>query len=133
VGSAIAAAVGYIGGGVWITIYFGLFTSFDSDFVKNAGLITLCGVIMSMLVLMSGKLQVSVVAVVCICILSAAVYFIAVMALRVFSREELKSLPMSKLLLYIDLKLNGGNNERGTYRIFIVSERLYSARRRFVP
>lgn len=108
IGCAVAATVGYVGSGVWITVYFANFVSLDSEYAKNAGLITLCGVIMGVLVFMCGSLQTSVAAFAAITAAAVVVYFLAILTLGVFSREELKSLPLSGLLLKINDKINGG-------------------------
>ena len=106
-GSAVASLVGYTLSGVWITVYFAFFARLDAQYVKNAGLITLCGVIMSTLIFTLNGLTTSVLAVCCIGVAAMAVYFLAVLALGVFSREELKSLPLSKLLLKFNDKIRG--------------------------
>lgn len=106
-GCAIAAVVGYLGSGIWITVYFANFAALDAEYAKNASLITLCGVIMGMLIFMSGKLQSSWASVAVIGIIAGTVYFLAVLTLKVFSREELKSLPLSGLLIKINDKING--------------------------
>ena len=108
IGCAVAATVGYVGSGVWITVYFANFVSLDSEYAKNAGLITLCGVIMGVLVFMCGSLQTSVAAFAATTAAAVVVYFLAILTLGVFSREELKSLPLSGLLLKINDKINGG-------------------------
>ena len=108
-GSAIASLVGYTASGVWITVYFANFARLDAQYMKNAGLITLCGVIMSTLIFTLNGLTTSVPAVVCIGVAAMAVYFLAVLALGVFSREELKSLPMSSILLKFNDRIKGEN------------------------
>lgn len=108
IGCAIAATVGYLGSGIWITIYFAKFAALDAEYAKNASLITLCGVIMGMLIFMSDKLQRSYAAVAVTGVIAGIVYFLAVLTLGVFSREELKSLPLSGLLIKLNDKINGG-------------------------
>lgn len=114
-GCAIAAAIGYTASGVWITVYFANFVNIDSEYVKNAGLITSCGVIMGVVIFITEKLQASVIAIVIIGIIAATVYFMAIIALNVFSDEELKSLPLSKFLIAINNKMNG-NNTNGDHK-----------------
>ncbi len=108
IGCAVAAAVGYLGSGIWITIYFANYAALDAEYGKNASMITLCGAIMGVLIFMSGKLQRSWAAVAVIGVIAGIVYFLAVLTLKVFSREELKSLPLSGLLIKINDKINGG-------------------------
>ena len=105
VGAAISNSFSYCLAGVIITVYFFNYVRVTDEFAKNAGLITLCGVIMGFAVLMSEKLIVSKVGVIVACILAGAVYLLSVFALRVFNREELASLPLSKLLLRLDEKM----------------------------
>ena len=109
-GCAIASLVGYVGSGVWITVYFANFVNLDSEYAKNASLITLCGVIMGILIFMCSRLQTSITAFAIISVAAGIIYFLAVLTLGVFSREELKSLPMSGLLIKINDKINGGND-----------------------
>lgn len=109
-GSAIAATVGYTASGVWITIYFAFFARPDAEYVKNVSTICLCGVIMSFVIFMSDLLQTSVAAVVTIGAIAMTVYGLSVLVLKVFSEEELKSLPLSKILVQINRKINGGAN-----------------------
>lgn len=108
-GSAISSVVGYVGSGVWITAYFGYFAKLDAEYVKNAGLICLCGVIMSTVLFLCTALQTSVLAVVGIGAVAATTYILSVLLLKVFKKEELMSLPLSKVWLKLDEKINGEN------------------------
>lgn len=104
-GAAISQTVAYCLAGVIITVYFFNYVRITDEFAKNAGLITLCGVIMGFAVLMSDKLIDDKAGVIVACAVSGAVYIISLFALRVFDREELAALPLSKLLLKIDDKM----------------------------
>ena len=73
------------------------------------------GVIMGVVIFITEKLQASVIAIVIIGIIAATVYFMAIIALNVFSDEELKSLPLSKFLIAINNKMNG-NNTNGDHK-----------------
>lgn len=106
-GSAVASLIGYTASGVWITVYFANFVRLDKEYIKNVSLISLCGVIMSTLIFTLGSVQTSVLAVICVGVSALLVYFLAVLALNVFSREELKSLPLSGLWLKLNDKMKG--------------------------
>ncbi len=108
-GGAIAVAVSYLLAGVAIIIYFFNYVRKSEDLLKNASLITLCGVIMGLVIMMSDKLQYSKVAVIIVGIISMIVYAIALFVLKVFSKEELKSMPFGSFLLRLDNKINGVN------------------------
>ena len=49
-----------------------------------------------------------------IAIVAMVVYFLAIMALKVFSEEEMKSMPFSKLLIKLNKKMNGETNGKNT-------------------
>lgn len=106
-GGAISVTVSYLLAGIAIIIYFFNFVRKSEDLLKNASLITLCGVIMGLVIMMSDKLQSSKAAVIIVGIFSMVVYLIALLVLKVFSKEELKSMPFSKFLMRLDDKING--------------------------
>ena len=108
-GSAISACIGYVASGVIIMVYFAKFVNLDTEFIKNAGVITLCGVIMSMVIIMSGVFQNSIYAIIIVGIISCFIYAVAIMVLRVFTKRELATMPMSKFLLKIDDIMHGGS------------------------
>ena len=107
-GSAIAAAVGYVGSGVWITLYFAFFAKPDAEYVKNVSLIAVSGVIMGTVVFMTTQLQTSVLAVCFVAAAALVIYFLTLLATRVFSEEELASMPLSGVLIRLNRKINGG-------------------------
>ena len=114
IGCAIAAVIGYTASGVWITIYFANFVNLDMQYVKNTGLIVVCGVIMGTVILLFAKLQESLVAIIIIATIAMIVYLLAIMVLKVFTEEEMKSMPLSKILIGLNKKMNGDTNERNT-------------------
>ena len=80
-------------------------------FGVDKALFGLIGVfIMGILIFMCSRLQTSITAFAIISVAAGIIYFLAVLTLGVFSREELKSLPMSGLLIKINDKINGGND-----------------------
>lgn len=108
IGAAIGAAGGYILAGVIIMVYFFNYVRKSDGLLKNASLITLCGVIMGLVVLMSDKFQSSGVGVIVVGVLSMLIYVVGLFVLRVFSRDELISMPFGKYLAKIDEKLRNG-------------------------
>ena len=114
IGCAIAAVIGYTASGIWISIYFANFVNLDVQYVKNTSLIAVCGVIMGTVILLFAQLQESLTALIIIAIVAMVVYFLAIMALKVFSEEEMKSMPFSKLLIKLNKKMNGETNGKNT-------------------
>ncbi len=108
VGTAVAATVGNVLAGAWIFVYFVYFTRLEKRLIKNVSLITLCGVIMGLLIFLTPELQTSVIGVVLIGLSAAALYFIAILVMGVFSREEWQAMPLSGLFIRLDKKINGG-------------------------
>lgn len=108
IGSAISASIGYLASGVVIAIYFIKFVNLSSEFVKNASLITLCGGIMSMIIILSVKFVNNVYGIIAVVAVSLIVYMLAVMAFRVFDEKELESMPFSKILLRFNKTMRGG-------------------------
>lgn len=107
IGAVISQASSYILAGIIILIYFFNYIRKSDDLLKNASLITLCGVIMGLVILMSDKLQSSKTAVIVVAVISMLIYAVGLLVLRVFSREELSSMPFSRFLLNLDSKING--------------------------
>lgn len=105
IGAAIGAASGYLLAGISIMAYFFNFVRKSDGLAKNASLITLCGVIMGLVVFMSEKLQTTRLGVIVIGLISMIIYFIGLFVLRVFSREELNSMPFGKYLVRFDDKI----------------------------
>lgn len=101
-GAAIGAAVGYLLAGVMIMAYFFNYVRKSDGLLKNASLITLCGVIMGLVVFMSDKFQSTRIGVIIVGIISMIVYFVGLFSLNVFSREELLSMPFGKYLAKFD-------------------------------
>ena len=106
-GVAIGSVIGYGLSGVSIMIYFFNYVRVGDNLMKNVSLITLCGVIMGFVIFMSDKFTAGKVGVVIVGVVSAAVYAIALFTLKVFSREELFSMPLGKYLVAIDKKIHG--------------------------
>ena len=104
-GAAIASAVGYTLAGVLAMGRFFTFARKIDGLAKNGSLIALCGVIMGLVVFMSERLTESPVGILAVGVVSAAAYVVAVLTLRVFSREELAAMPFSDRLLRLDEKL----------------------------
>jgi stage V sporulation protein B len=101
-GAAISAAIGYSIAGISIMVYFGRFVRVADGLAKNTSLIALCGVIMSMIIVLTAKLQNNIVTMILIATGSMAVYFVFLLVLKVFTKEELGSLPLGKFLLKVD-------------------------------
>lgn len=114
IGSAVAAVIGYGLSGVIISIYFAFFVGSGREFVKNAGLSGVCGVIMGMFMLMSIKVQTSIASLIIIGACGLLVYFLAVMSLGLFTKEELTSMPFSKILIKINNAVKGDKYESRT-------------------
>ncbi|MGN1042188.1 MAG: oligosaccharide flippase family protein [Christensenellales bacterium] len=106
VGVAIGSAAGYSLAGVVIMGYFYRYVRKSDNLIKNVSLITLCGVIMGFVIFMSERLLTSRLSVVIVGAVAAAVYAIALFTLRVFSVEELDSMPLGKYLVAIDKKIH---------------------------
>lgn len=109
IGGVISLAIAYIIAGISILVYFFNFIRKSDDLLKNASLITLCGVIMGLVIMMSNKLQSSRTAVIIVAIVSLVVYGMGLFVLQVFSKEELRSMPFGHFLLLLDNKINGAN------------------------
>lgn len=109
IGGVISLAVAYIIAGIAILVYFFNYVRKSDDLLKNASLITLCGVIMGLVIMMSDKLQTSQTSVIIVAVVSLVVYAIGLFVLQVFSKEELRSMPFGHFLLRIDNKINGAN------------------------
>ncbi len=107
VGVAVAALIGYVLAGVWIFVYFALFTRLEKTVVKNVSLILLCGVIMGSTLLITTRLQTGILPVALIGIGAGVVYFISVLLLGVFSTEEWKAMPLSSFFVKLDKRING--------------------------
>lgn len=101
-GAALASAIGYTLAGAIIMVYFGKFVRPADNLVKNSSLIALCGVIMSMIIVLNIRLQKNPVSMILLSSISIAVYFVFLLILRVFTKEELGSLPFGKFLLKMD-------------------------------
>lgn len=104
-GAAIGAAGGYLLAGILIMAYFFNYVRKSDGLAKNASLITLCGVIMGLVVFMSEKLQTTRLGIIIVGIISMLIYFIGLFVMRVFSREELKSMPFGRTLVKLDDKI----------------------------
>lgn len=110
-GAGIGCLTGYLLAGVSIMVYFFNYVRKSDELLKNAGLIILCGVIMGAVVLIAGKLFTSSPAVVIVGGLSFAVYGASLFLLRVFTPEELASLPLGKYLVKFDRGIRSKNDE----------------------
>lgn len=101
-GAAVCATAAFVGAGISVMAYFFKYIRPTDDLIKNASLITLCGVIMSMIIVFTIKLQKNALTMILIGAAGFIIYALSLFALRVFSRAELESLPFSKALLKLD-------------------------------
>ncbi len=106
-GAAISASLSFSLAAVIIMIYFFNYVKVVDNLAKNTSLITLCGVIMSLIIVVNIRLQKNAIALILTAAISVAVYFVFLLILHVFSQEELQSMPFGKALSRLDTFFHG--------------------------
>jgi len=101
-GGVIGSVVGYSLAGIFVMLYFFSYVRGTGDLLKNASLITLCGVIMGVMIMFLARFANGVTKVVSISAGGFVIYAIALFILRVFSSNELKSMPLGKMWVRLD-------------------------------
>ncbi len=107
VGASIGCAVGYSLAGVSAVIYFFRYVRTGDNIGKNISLTTLCGGIMGLAVFLASGLPESGLTTLLTAVGGVVIYVGALFCVRIFSREELKTMPLSKILIAVDKKING--------------------------
>lgn len=106
IGASVASAIGYTIAGVGIMVYFGNYVKIYDSFAKNASIISICGVIMSLIIVLSTLVKKNIYLIVGTAVVSTLVYGFLLLLLKVFKREELESLPMGKVIVRINDKIH---------------------------
>lgn len=102
VGAAISQTIAFTLAAAVIMYYFFNYVKVVDNLAKNTSLITLCGAIMSLIIVVNIRLQKNPITLILTAAASIAVYFIFLLILRVFSRDELQSMPLGNVLVRID-------------------------------
>jgi len=106
IGAAIGSAVGFTIAALSIMIYFSNYVKLYNSFAKNTSIIAICGVIMSLIIVLSSLVERNIYLIITTAIISVLVYFFMLIFLRVFRREELASLLFGKWILKFSDKLH---------------------------
>lgn len=102
VGAAIAGTIAFTLAAGVIMFYFSNYVKVVDNLAKNSSLITLCGAIMSLIIVINIRLQKNALTLIITAVASVVFYFFLLLVLRVFSKDELRSMPMGAVLVRID-------------------------------
>ncbi|HKL73466.1 MAG TPA: polysaccharide biosynthesis protein [Clostridia bacterium] len=106
VGAAISATIAFTLAAAVVMFYFFNYVRVVDNLAKNTSLITLCGAIMSLIIVINIRLQKNPITLILTATVSVIIYFIFLLVLRVFTKDELQSMPMGRVLVRIDTFLH---------------------------
>jgi len=101
-GAAAANTAAFLIAAAVIMAYFFRYARVVDDLAKNSSLITLCGAIMSLIIVITIQILTSPVSLILAAGVSILVYAVMLFVLRVFTPDELKSMPLGGILVKID-------------------------------